>query len=166
MTHASDADIDNERAKVVNDLWLTGCVNAASMLRRDRLRVQDSPGSPINTDGSVAVLKLNSCDSPSPTSMAGNKPPVIRKYPLSKMFVAIGNDLARSNPVTLGYTFDEVDFQGCFVEGTRSFRGQSIRGVRSNNAMLEGTAVWRWKRPSITDPEMADSPTLNAGNVH
>lgn len=166
VTHATDSDIDNERAKVVNDLWLTGCVSAASMLRRDHLRVQDRPGFPINTDGDVAVLKLNDCQASSPTWIAAGKSQAVPGYSFSRIFVAVGNDLARSNPVTLGYNLTKSILAGRSVESAAGFRSQDGRGgLRSKGGLPDSAAPLKWKRPSITDPEMASSPTLTATNL-
>lgn len=164
MTHASDGEIDNERAKVVNDLWLTGCVSEASLLRRDQLRFQQPAGLPIFTDGDVAVLRLNQCQKPSPTWMAGSKPLRVRNYPLSQIFVAIGSDLAHSNPLTLGYTFTRAILSGATVEGTNGFRNVSSLSAHARAHL--GDPRVQWRRPSITDPEMAASPSLAANNVH
>lgn len=166
VTHASDGEIDNERAKVVNDLWLTGCVSEASTLRRDQLRIQEPAGLPISTDGDVAVLRLNDCETRLPTWFAGNKPPNVRNYPLSHIFFAIGSDLAHSNPLTLGYTLTRAVLSGATVESTNSFRNFSAAGGHGRVHLGDATARVQWKRPSITDPEMAASPSLSAKCLH
>jgi hypothetical protein len=165
VTHATDSDIDNERAKVVNDLWMTGCVSSASILHRDHLQIQQSPGLPISTDGSVAVLRMNDCATPLPTWFASNKPSSIRTYPLSQIFVAIGSDLAHSNPLTLGYTVTRTILSGAPLEGVNGFRSLAESGGQHSRQRF-GDAAQRvaWKRPSVTDPEMAASPTLTAKN--
>ncbi len=163
VTHASDGEIDNERAKVVNDLWLTGCVSEASILHREHLKVQEPAGLPINTDGDVAVLKLNDCHTPLPSWIAGSKAPSVRSYPLSHIFVAIGNDLAHSNPATLGYMLTKATLSGASLDAN-GFRGPSTSNIRSKSRFSENAARLQWKRPSITDPEMGASPTLTAKN--
>lgn len=166
MTHASDGEIDNERAKVVNDLWLTGCVSEASLLRRDQLRFQQPARFPISTDGDVAVLRLNDCQTPSSTWMAGNNPPRVRNYPLSHIFVAVGADLAHSNPLTLGYTLTRAILSGGTVEGTNGFRSTSPLSAHARAHLGDASPRVQWKRPSITDSEMAASPTITASNIH
>jgi hypothetical protein len=61
LTHASDRRIDNERAKVVNDLAFTGCVARGALIPRASLKPLGERNLPILTDGDIAVLKLNSC---------------------------------------------------------------------------------------------------------
>jgi hypothetical protein len=97
ITHAIDEDIDNERAKVINDLWLTGCVDEASLLPRETLKNVLEDGYPIHTDGDLAVLRLRDCKDSVPTqnsqSMAGH-------VTLSQAFGAVENDILRANPAT------------------------------------------------------------------
>lgn len=166
VTHASDSEIDNERAKVVNDLWMTGCVSAASILHRDHLQIQEPFRSPISTDSDVAVLKLNDCQTVLPTWMAATNPPRIRNYPLSHILVAVGADLAHSNPFTLGYTLSRAVLSGASLEGTSSFRSLSSSGAHSRARFAESASRVQWKRPSITDRELGASPTLSAKNLH
>ena len=65
-THSTAPKIDNERAKVVNDLAFTGCVDAAGLVTRDSADLlQDSKAErPILTDGDIAVVRLNDCGYP------------------------------------------------------------------------------------------------------
>jgi hypothetical protein len=65
-THYTDPNIDDERAKIVNDLAFTGCVNAVGLLSRPSLDlVQDSKAEhPIVTDGDAAVIQLKDCIHP------------------------------------------------------------------------------------------------------
>lgn len=64
--HLIDSNIDNERAKVVNDLVYTGCVSGAQMVARPWLpaHAQNGTGEDLITDGRIAVLQLNSCEHP------------------------------------------------------------------------------------------------------
>jgi hypothetical protein len=65
-THSSDPRIDSERAKVVDDLAFTGCIDRAQLLARNSADVLQAPkaGRSILTDGRIAVLRLNDCSSP------------------------------------------------------------------------------------------------------
>jgi hypothetical protein len=64
-THSSDPRIDNERAKVVNDLTFTGCIDRAELLARNSPEMlQDPHAARLITDGQIAVLRLNDCSSP------------------------------------------------------------------------------------------------------
>jgi hypothetical protein len=103
LTHATDPRIDNERAKVVNDLNFTGCLDAATLLRRDSLRTADNTLGSVLTDGSIAVVRLNSCRSPRtiPTVVAnfGRRPH--RRF--VRGLVALRSDITRSNLIFLVY---------------------------------------------------------------
>ncbi len=65
-THSSDPKIDNERAKVVDDLAFTGCLNGAELLARNSpdLLENTKAARSIVTDGQIAILRLTNCGSP------------------------------------------------------------------------------------------------------
>jgi hypothetical protein len=70
-THSTAPNIDNERAKVVNDLAFTECLEAAGLVSR---APSDSVQGPkeerlILTDRDIAVVRLNRCTNP--TAMPG-----------------------------------------------------------------------------------------------
>lgn len=90
--HVIDPKIDNERAKVVNDLIFTGCVESATLVERD-LPYADSK----RTDGRVAVLKLSDCAVPrrAPEREAP-------KRGFKAFAAAFGDDLIRSNFLFIG----------------------------------------------------------------
>lgn len=98
-THSTDPRIDNERAKVVDDLAFTGCLGAAELLTRESLRPVENPKAarPIFTDGKIAVLRLNSCSDP--RVMAGVDSAVaLRPHGrLSRVLVSLRNDVGKSN---------------------------------------------------------------------
>lgn len=64
--HVIDTFIDNERAKIVNDLVFTGCVEGAELFPRPWVPkdAKNATGEPLITDGSIAVLQLNECTNP------------------------------------------------------------------------------------------------------
>jgi hypothetical protein len=64
--HLIDSNIDNERAKVINDLWLTGCVSGVQMVSRPWVPTDAKNGTneALITDGKIAVIQLNNCDKP------------------------------------------------------------------------------------------------------
>ena len=59
--HKIDSQIDRERAKVVNDMILTGHVQALELVDRPNVpqHGQNATGDSLDTDGRVAVLLLN-----------------------------------------------------------------------------------------------------------
>jgi hypothetical protein len=64
--HLIDSNIDNERAKVVNDLIYTGCVSGVQLVTRPWLpkNPKNGTGEELITDGRIAVLQLNGCGHP------------------------------------------------------------------------------------------------------
>ncbi len=61
--HLIDSHIDNERAKVVNDLIFTGCVSNVQLVARSWIPkdAKNGTGEDLITDGRIAVLQLNEC---------------------------------------------------------------------------------------------------------
>ncbi len=104
-THSTDPNIDSERAKVINDLSFTGCLDTAGLLPR-----ASSGGAPSNravhtawTDGQIAVVQLNSCVHPA--VMAGARFSSVpyqhgRPYRILRSF---RDDLVRSNIFFMTY---------------------------------------------------------------
>lgn len=129
VTHAIDLAIDNERAKVVNDLWFAGCIESASLVARPSLRVRNDAGSPLVTDREIAVLRLKNCDSaPIP------KPHTPRWTRAAEAFEAVAMDTARANPFTIG------------LLAFRSFAShdRSSPAERASEAKMQA-----WDRPSV-----------------
>ena len=64
--HVIDPHIDGERAKIVNDLVFTGCVDQAELFPRPwvPLDARNATGEELKTDGRIAVLKFNECTNP------------------------------------------------------------------------------------------------------
>jgi len=64
--HLIDSNIDNERAKVVNDIIYTGCVSGVQLVKRPWLPAdaKNGTGEELITDGRIAVLQLNDCQHP------------------------------------------------------------------------------------------------------
>ncbi len=103
LTHATDPRIDNERAKVMNDLDFTGCVDAATLLRRASSYVPDQRRQWVFTDGDIAVIRLNDCRTP--RTMPALEPSFTpgRHRRFVQGLLALRNDVVRSNLVFLGY---------------------------------------------------------------
>jgi hypothetical protein len=59
--HKIDSQIDRERAKVVNDLILTGRVQGVELVDRPNVpqHGQNATGDNLDTDGRIAVLLLH-----------------------------------------------------------------------------------------------------------
>ena len=66
VTHEIDVRIDEERAKVVNDLVFTGCVIGAEKVARPWVEesVKNGSGQILETDRAIAVLRIGDCATP------------------------------------------------------------------------------------------------------
>ena len=135
LTHAIDLAIDNERAKVVNDLWFTGCVEAASLLPRRSLRVVAHGNSPLSTDGEIAVLRLSDCDVPPSATRRETG-----RTRAAEAFEAAGMDIARANLLTVGL----LSFRGIAEHRHRSHGSATFVNARS------------WRRPSVIEAPSLD----------
>lgn len=100
LTHATDKDIDNERAKIVNDLAFTGCVEKGALIPRASLKPAQDFGSSLLTDGDIAVLQLNNCLAPHAMPF---DPPRAVPVRAIRAAIAVGEDMARSNPISVGF---------------------------------------------------------------
>jgi hypothetical protein len=94
-THSTGSKIDNERAKVVNDLAFTGCLDAAGLVPRDfREVLQDTKGERLmSTDANIAVVRLNSCDNPKAMPGADAISRADGRGRLSRGLASLRNDL-------------------------------------------------------------------------
>ncbi len=96
-THSTDPNIDSERAKVVNDLAFTGCIEAAGLLPSKR-PVQDPKAEyPIVTDGDIAVVRLNDCVDPKTMAGVSEASASRQRGRVARTLTAFRDELARSN---------------------------------------------------------------------
>jgi len=97
-THLINSDIDNERAKIVDDLSFTGCVDAASVVPRTLSPFHTAKGdAPLKTDGNVVVLRLNDCQTPKRMVLAEDNASSGGRGLGMRTFVSIRNDLVKAN---------------------------------------------------------------------
>ena len=108
--HVIDTDIDNERAKIVNDLIFTGCVAGAQLYPRPWLpaEAKNGTGEKLTTDRRVAVLVLNECDNPQHAIDAQAPPDKTNTGNTAERGFRQGilitrNDLYRGNLIYQGY---------------------------------------------------------------
>ena len=68
FVHHISPEIDDERSKVVRDLTAAGCVQSVHLIARPGVPnlTQNYNGDPVRTDGSLAVVTLKTCQSPTP----------------------------------------------------------------------------------------------------
>lgn len=157
LTHRTDPLIDNERAKVLNDLAFTGCVATATLITREwpgrggqqeRSVIADS-----TTDGKIAIVRMNDCRDPR-TMPGEDANPGPHGRPRSvQALAALRNDLIRTNPVS--FTFNTIR------------RLQAHRDLETNGFLTPfrpdgrkadppgGNVRSRWIRPSVLDATIA-----------
>jgi len=72
FVHHVDPRLDEERAKVVRDLTIAGCVRQVELFSRPELNheLHNSIGDPMRSDGALAVIRLQDCSSPQAASPA------------------------------------------------------------------------------------------------
>jgi hypothetical protein len=116
VTHDTDRYIDNERAKVVNDLVFTGCIDRGALVPRASLKTVQGGAQSIVTDGDVAVIQLNACDNP---HLMPSDPQTPRPVRAVRAALAICEDIARSNPVSLGYAMTKSIFDNSKSEAKK-----------------------------------------------
>jgi opacity protein-like surface antigen len=108
--HLIDSHIDNERAKVVNDLIFTGCVSGVQLVTRPWIPkdAKNGTGEDLITDGRIAVLQLNDCLGPQDkTKIATDTLPVHgnRADRVSRQTVlTLKNNIMRDNVGVMAYS--------------------------------------------------------------
>lgn len=144
VTHASDRNIDNERAKVVNDLAMTGCVDAASVVARDDLRFESEGPQSIVTDGKIAIIRLNDCTRPLNQLTPEHLPIPSR---ISHIAGVIARDFARSNPLSLSLNTTNmiVNREDARPSATTVAKTRQQRKGLAYESLISN----RWKRQSV-----------------
>ncbi|HEX4748868.1 MAG TPA: LssY C-terminal domain-containing protein [Bryobacteraceae bacterium] len=98
VTHIVDGQVDNERAKVADDLWSSGCVAGGSAMPRPSFFPTRHNGTTIDTDGFLAVIRLRDCQA----SAVLEKQTAAHVSRFRVAWHALVRDTLRANPVTVG----------------------------------------------------------------
>jgi hypothetical protein len=108
--HLIDTHIDNERAKVVNDLIFTGCVSNVQLVSRSWIPkdAKNGTGENLITDGRIAVLQLNECrvaqntieDAGNTLRVHGNRAERVSR----QTTLTLKNNILRDNVGVMAYT--------------------------------------------------------------
>lgn len=127
--HVIDEHIDNERAKIVNDLKFTGCVESLDMVPRPWVPTDasNSTGDRLLTDGQAAVLHISTCDNPRKTPEIVSQPPGRLERSTRNTVLTIRNGLYRGN----------VIYQG--ISGSFKVRNY----LRSSSELPKDYGAWR-----------------------
>ena len=102
--HVIDEHVDNERAKIVNDLEFTGCVDRLAMVDRPWIPhgAYNSTGDRLITDGKAAVLFFNGCSQPEGGKPEAAKPPNRFERSTRNTSLTIRDSLYRGNLIYQG----------------------------------------------------------------
>ena len=159
ITHEIDARIDEERAKIVNDLIFTGCVDSAEWVGRPWVEESlfNGSGQQLKTDRALAVLKLNDCANP----RVVNSEKLVPTRPLS------GNLLERGTRQTILRFRNDV-LRGNLVWQSTAWAFHLSRMMRKHKQPLPRmyerqtllAALDREKQPWASD----GNPAWEAGN--
>ena len=117
-THLSDPAIDQERAKVVNDLAFTGCIASASLLARAAAPAVNANRSVV-TDGNIAAVRFDRCEHPKFMPGVDAQLTAHRTRWFPRVMGSFRDDLLRSNPF-----FTAFNTLRCLT-GKRSARTQA-----------------------------------------
>jgi LssY C-terminus len=152
LTHATDPLIDNERTKVLNDVAFTGCLEAATVMARDSSAHLDQERF-INTDGRIAVLRINDCQNPRTMPSEGTQTGPRGRRRSVQALIALRNDLIRTNPVSLAYNTIAALRRNRDSQGNGSMSAFSSKRLKSGSA--GGGVQSTWIRPSVLDATTA-----------
>jgi hypothetical protein len=108
LTHEIARQVDRERDKIVDDLTFTNCVAIAdSWERADTPRLlTNATGDEMETDGRLAVVRLNRCQAPADSAVGAQTLPVHGKrwqLILRRQILGFRSDLIRHNWYWRGY---------------------------------------------------------------
>ncbi len=111
LIHLIDANIDEERSKVVDDLLLTGCVAGVQYIERPWIteELKNATGDTLRTDRLLAVVSMNECLDPKRADQPDPELKKVRAKAVAPERVArdgllyLRDDLYRGNIVYQGY---------------------------------------------------------------
>lgn len=135
--HLIDHNIDNERAKVVNDMIFTGCVSGVQLVSRPWIPqdAKNGTGEPLITDGKIAVLHLNDCLDPVQEPTAEDSQPVkIHGNALDRStrqtVLTLRNNLLRDNVGVMAYSGIRYAVSRKKPAGSTPVREMDVAGSR------------------------------------
>lgn len=106
LIHAIDPNLDNERAKIINDLVDAGCVDAAELIERPWAprEFRNATGEKVFTDSRLLVIELNPCRSHQMRAHTAGAQTLrisgrwYQRVP-RQVILTVRNDFTRNNPV-------------------------------------------------------------------
>jgi opacity protein-like surface antigen len=177
--HLIDTHIDNERAKVVNDLIFTGCVSNVQLVARSWIPkdAKNGTGEDLITDGRIAVLQLNDCRTlQDKTQLASNTVLVHgnRAERVSRQTtLTLKNNILRDNVGVMAYTGIRTGISEFKRKDTpRPQRSMDIDGdeytINRKNGLktdyaLTPAAIARGGPGTIDEPDRWRPPSVEIG---
>jgi hypothetical protein len=154
FTHVINANVDDERTKVVDDLLYTGCVSEASLIERSNLPsdIRNGTGTRLETDGRVAVLRIGECTEP--RVMPGVGAPE-RTSILRLLGSSVRTELIRSNFISLAYNGVRL------TSSTRKFLFGKPLPDDSGATLTRQQVAWLSEEGSIPAKCMPPDPPVN-----
>jgi LssY C-terminus len=125
--HHVDADLAAERETVLRDLSLTGCVDNIYRLQRPDMpgRLKNAGGDTLWSDGRIAVIQLNDCETPGAFAMPDpglDSRPRSRLKRFARAQILSIHDLWRSNSI-----YASFDLSRMFIRSMRDRSAQNRR---------------------------------------
>ncbi len=136
FSHQIQNDIDLEREKVVTDLEFTGCVESVSYVERPEVlrspEYEERKG--VVTDARIAIVELNSCETPVPASAAAdeNPQPAVAVRVIRRLILTARNHIIRDNLI---WRRGEAVYVGFRM--VRNWHEQHINELRAHRIMIE-----------------------------
>jgi hypothetical protein len=118
VIHHTDVDLDAERAKVVRDLTLAGCVDTVHNAPRAEMPLYslNATGDQMRTDGAVSVVQLKDCERPDFANIAASPEmpsrPRLRFTRYLRAQVLSVRNLWRANALYGAYDLTHAAIQG------------------------------------------------------
>ncbi|WP_031500264.1 LssY C-terminal domain-containing protein [Bryobacter aggregatus] len=181
IIHRIDDNIDEERSKVFNDLWFTGCVDSAELVDRPWVieNATNGTGQHLVTDRAIAVLKINDCHNPrrfdesnGVEAGAYRGSPVLRAT--RQTILTLRNDVVRGNLIWQGaaWAYQVARLMGKKPSDAERIPRQSLLGISHLSSPQWTPSDWsessggignRLVAPAIQNTRPRGAPTLGAG---
>jgi len=140
LIHRIDPDIDQERAKVSDDLVFAGCANGPEMVERPRVPriTNNGTGERMVTDGRVAVLRLGDCAEPRDRALS------LRRDQASHT----------GNPVYRGVRQFDLTLRNSLIRDNAAWQAYRVSRI-----------IWKITHHHAESPRIADSSLADDKNL-
>jgi LssY C-terminus len=160
FVHHIDPDIDQERAKVIRDLRLAGCVESVVMAPRPSVPAleMNATGDGMHTDGEMAVVRLRDCSSELGASLPANT----QFRPGNKVFRYVRNQILifRSDIWRANIIYGVYDLGRMLVSASR--RRPTVPEIASSSVRLDAATP---KSQPVAAVKVADVPLPSSSSL-